>query len=166
MTAGGARMIRLAKMGELTFLPVSIRTGGILVIGGGRVATHKVRLLMRHTSDIRVIGAAISDELKESGLPYEEREVEARDLDMAKLLFICTGDHDLNRRLKDEAARRRIPASVCDSPELCDFTSPAICDVTDGVTIAVASDAKDVMRSIRIRDRIKQLIADGTLQID
>lgn len=153
-------------MANLTFLPVSLRTGGIVVIGGGRVATHKVSILRKYTRDIRIIGATVSDELKQSGLPYEEREVKPEDLSGARIAFICTGDHELNATLKREAERRRVIASVCDSPELCDFTSPAICDIGDGVTIAVASDARDVRRSIRIRDRIKQLIADGTLQID
>lgn len=154
------------RMENLTFLPVSVRTGGIVVIGGGRVATHKVSVLMRYTSDIRIIGASVSDELKRSGLPYEEREATANDLDGARIAFICTGDHELNAALKSEAERRHVLASVCDSPDLCDFTSPAICAVGDGVTIAVASDARDVRRSIRIRDRIKKLIDDGILQTD
>lgn len=82
------------------------------------------------------------------------------------MAYICTGDHELNRKLKQEAERRHVLASVCDSPELCDFTSPAICDVGEGVTISVASDSKDVRRAIRIRDRIRELIDDGTLQTD
>lgn len=153
-------------MADLTFLPVSLRTGGIVVIGGGRVATHKVSILLRYTHDIRIIGATVSDEIKQSGLPYEEREALPADLDGARIVFICTGDHELNAALKHEAEQRHALASVCDSPELCDFTSPAICAVGDGVTIAVASDARDVRRSIRIRDRIKQLIDDGILQTD
>lgn len=153
-------------MGHLTFLPVSVRAGGIVVIGGGKVATHKVKLLLRHTDDIRIIGSAISEELKNSGLAYEERAVTAKDLDGVRMAYICTGDHELNRKLKQEAERRHVMASVCDSPELCDFTSPAICDVGEGVTISVASDSKDVRRAIRIRDRIRELIDDGTLQTD
>lgn len=153
-------------MSELSFLPVSIRTGGIVVIGGGRVATHKVSILLRYTTDIRIVGVSISDELKQSGLPYKEREVRAADLDGARIAFICTGNHALNAEMKHEAERRHVLASVCDSPELCDFTSPAICALGDGMTIAVASDARDVRRSIRIRDRIKKLIDDGILQTD
>lgn len=153
-------------MESLTFLPVSIRTGHIVVIGGGRVATHKVSILLRYTTDIRIVGTSVSDELKQSGLPYEEREARADDFDGARIAFICTGDHELNAKLKQEAEARHVIASVCDSPDLCDFTSPAICALGDGMTIAVASDARDVRRSIRIRDRIKKLIDDGILQTD
>lgn len=157
---------RATHMENLTFLPVSIRMGHIVVIGGGRVATHKVSILLRYTADIRIVGTSISDELKQSGLPYEERDATPDDLTGAHIAFICTGDHALNAAMKQEAERRHVIASVCDSPDLCDFTSPAICAVGDGVTVAVASDGRDVRRSIRIRDRIKKLIDDGILQTD
>ena len=150
----------------LTFLPVSIRADNILVVGGGRVATHKATILKRYTDDVRIVGAELSDEIKSLGFAYEERRVELEDLRGARIVFICTGDHELNRRLKIDAERWHVLASVCDAPELCDFTSPAICAVGDGVTISVASDSRDVKRSIRIRDRIQELIANGVLAID
>jgi siroheme synthase (precorrin-2 oxidase/ferrochelatase) len=48
---------------------------------------------------------------------------------------------------------------------LCDFVSPAIFR-QDHVTIAVGSDAREVKRSIRIRNRIMDLIEKGILQMD
>ncbi len=150
----------------LTFLPVSLRAGNILIVGGGRVATHKASILRRHTRDVHIIGTSLSDEIKRLGFDYEERPVEKEDIRKARIVFICTGDRELNRELKGEAERWHVLASVCDDPELCDFTSPAICTVEGGVTIAVASDARDVRRSIRIRDRIRELIDNGTLSVD
>ncbi len=151
---------------SLTFLPVSLRAGNILIVGGGRVATHKATILKRYTDDVRIVGAELSDEIKNLGFAYEERRVELADLRSARIVFICTGDHELNRELKMEAERWHVLASVCDAPELCDFTSPAICSVGDGVTISVASDSRDVKRSIRIRNRIQELIDNGILAID
>jgi siroheme synthase (precorrin-2 oxidase/ferrochelatase) len=47
---------------------------------------------------------------------------------------------------------------------LCDFVSPAI--YKEGhVTIAVASNGRNVRQSIRIRDRIRELAQLGTLII-
>ncbi len=150
----------------MTFLPVSLRAGNILIVGGGRVATHKAGILRRYTRDVRIIGTSLSDEIKKLGFEYEERPIEKEDIRTARIVFICTGDKALNRELKEEAEHWHVLASVCDDPELCDFTSPAICPVEGGVTIAVASDARDVRRSIRIRDRIRELIENGTLSVD
>lgn len=130
------------------------------------MATHKASILRRHTRDVRIIGTSLSDAIKRLGFEYEERPIEKEDIHNARIVFICTGDRELNRELKREAEHWHVLASVCDDPELCDFTSPAICTLEGGVTIAVASDARDVRRSIRIRDRIKKLIANGTLSID
>jgi precorrin-2 dehydrogenase/sirohydrochlorin ferrochelatase len=47
--------------------------------------------------------------------------------------------------------------SVCDDPSLCDFISPAIVR-DENICIAVTSNATDVKRSIRIRDRVKDWI--------
>ncbi|MBF4212938.1 bifunctional precorrin-2 dehydrogenase/sirohydrochlorin ferrochelatase, partial [Pseudomonas donghuensis] len=63
------------------------------------------------------------------------------------------------------AAERHILTSVCDDPAQCDFISPAIYR-NDNLTIAVGSDSRDVKRSIRVRNRIKELIENDTLQID
>ena len=86
-------------------------------------------------------------------------------LDGVTLLFVCTGDHPLNHYIHSLARQRGILTSVCDSPAECDFTSPAI--YRDGdLTVSVASDGKDVRRSIRIRDRIKEAIEHDSIQID
>ncbi len=150
-----------------TFLPVTLRipATGILVIGGGHVATHKVLLLQRFTQRIRVVAQEVSDAIKTSGAAWEERPYAPDVLRGAHLIYICTSDHALNARIAADARRRHILANVCDAPALCDFVSPAI--VRSGcLTVSVGSDAQDVRRSIRVRNRIKQLISDDILSID
>ena len=151
----------------MDYLPITIKieSARILIIGGGKVATHKAQILSRFTDKATVIAKEISEGIK--ALPFHsiEKEFEPSDLEGVQLLFVCTGDHILNHQIKLLASRRGILTSVCDDPSVCDFVSPAI--YRDGnITIAVGSDAKDVKRSIRIRDRIKELIEDDTLQID
>ena len=151
----------------MDYLPITIRiaSANILIIGGGKVATHKAQILSRFTDSATVIAKEISDDIK--ALPFRaiEKEFEPSDLDGVQLLFVCTGDHDLNHSIKQLASERGILTSVCDDPSVCDFISPAIYR-DDNITIAVGSDSKYVKRSIRIRDRIKELIENDTLRID
>lgn len=112
-----------------------------------------------------MVAPEITDELKALPFQTKEKAFEPSDLDGVQLLFVCTGDHELNHQIKQLAAERHILTSVCDDPAQCDFISPAIYR-NDNLTIAVGSDSRDVKRSIRVRNRIKELIENDTLQID
>ena len=151
----------------MDYLPITIKivSTNILIVGGGKVATHKAQILARFTDQATVVAPEITEELR--ALPFHviEKEFEPSDLDGIQLLFVCTGNHELNHEIKQLAAQRHILTSVCDDPEQCDFISPAIFR-DDNLTIAVGSDSRDVKRSIRVRNRIKELIENGTLQID
>lgn len=151
----------------MDYLPITINiaSANILIVGGGKVATHKAQILARFTDRATVVAPEITDELK--ALPFHviEKEFEASDLNDVQLLFVCTGNHELNHEIKRLAAQRHILTSVCDDPAQCDFISPAI-HREGNLTIAVGSDSRDVKRSIRVRNRIKEMIENGTLQID
>ena len=138
------------------FLPININISGkqILIIGGGKVGLHKATILSRYTSDATII----SPEFREgfNSLPFRliRKRYEPNDLDGVFMVYICTENVELNRQIKRDAEDRNVLASVCDSPSLCDFTSPAIYR-NGNLTVAVASNATDVYRSIRIRDAIR-----------
>lgn len=151
----------------MDFLPIAIniKNTNILIVGGGKVATHKAQILARFTDRATVIAPDITEELKSLPFRIVQKTFEPSDLDCVDLLFVCTGNHQLNHEIKRLAAQRHILTSVCDDPAQCDFISPAI-HREGHLTIAVGSDSRDVKRSIRVRNRIKELIADDTLQID
>lgn len=144
------------------FLPVSINISGkkIVVVGGGRVGYHKCVILHRFTDKVTVVSKNFHEGFAE--LPFEciQKDYESHDLAGAGLVFICTENHILNARVKQDAERMHILASVCDNPSLCDFVSPAVYKDGD-LTISVASNAKDVRRSIRVRDNIRKAIEQG-----
>lgn len=142
------------------FLPININIEGrrIVIIGGGRVALHKATILSRFTDSATVIAPDFKDGFEELPFTLVRKEYEPEDLDGAALAYICTENHELNRSIHDDAHERHVLASVCDNPALCDFTSPAIFK-KDNLTVAVASDAKEVRRSISIRDSIEENFA-------
>lgn len=92
----------------MDFLPVSVRINGrkILIVGGGKVATHKAQILHRFTDTATVIAPEVSDELKQLPFTVIERPFEEQDLEGVQLLFVCTGDTALNHHIKELATRR------------------------------------------------------------
>lgn len=141
----------------MNFLPININISGskIVIIGGGNVALHKATILSRFTDNATVIAAEFKEGFEALPFTLVKKEYEPGDLDGAALAYICTENHDLNKRIHDDTHERHVLASVCDNPALCDFTSPAIFR-KDNLTVAVASDAKEVRRSISIRDSIRE----------
>ena len=148
------------------FLPVSINITGkkILLVGGGKVAYHKATILNRFTDNVTVIAPEFHEGFDSLPFIRIRKEYETGDSAGFFLIYICTGNEILNRWIKTDAEAEKTPASVCDNPSLCDFVSPAIHKEGE-MTIAVASNARDVRRSIAVRNRISELIKDGILKI-
>ena len=154
------------KVEEMQFLPISINVTNkkILIIGGGKVATHKATILERFVNKVTVIAPDFTDEIRQLPFTFIEKEYESSDLNGFFLVYVCTGNHDLNKLIKKEAEAKGILTSVCDSPFLCDFISPAI-HKEGNITIAVGSSGQLVIKSIEIRNQIKEFIEDGRIQI-
>ena len=154
------------KREELNFLPISINITNkrILIIGGGKVGYHKATILSRFT-DMAII---ISPQFHEgfNSLPFQliKKSYDVEDLKGAFLVYVCTENEELNALIKRDAERFGILTSVCDNPILCDFTSPAIYK-DENITVAVASNARNVYQSIDIRNQIQKLVVGGELKI-
>lgn len=151
---------------DLQFLPISINVTGkkILLIGGGKVATHKGNIMTRFVQNVTVISPDFTDEIKKLPFVFIEKEYEKTDLEDFFLVYVCTGNHELNTQIKLDAEELGILTSVCDAPLLCDFVSPAIYE-EDHITISVSSNAQNANQSVDIRNQIKELIQNGTIHI-
>jgi siroheme synthase-like protein len=154
-------------MADVSFLPIALRIEGrkIVIIGGGHVGLHKATILSRFTRDVTVISPTFLDGF--DALPFRlvRKAYTPDDLDGAFLVYVCTEDKALNRRIHDDAAARGILTSVCDDPALCDVISPAVYR-DENICIAVTSDGRDVRRSIRIRDRIRRWAQEVRERLD
>ena len=152
----------------MDFLPISVRItdSNILLVGGGKEAWHKAKILHRFTDKVTVVASEIPDEIRQLPFHFIERPFEDSDLEGVQLVFISTGSEAQNHHIKAVAQKYGVLASVMDDPSWCDFISPAISHQEgDNLTIAVGSDSKDVRRSIRVRNKINELIENKTLDI-
>ncbi len=146
------------------FLPVAlnIKNKKILIIGGGNVAFKKVMILIRYTKNITIIAEKISEKLKKM-CPYlclREKRFENKDLEGYQIIYCCTNSKTLNKRMYNLAKKSgNFLVNVCDNKKDTDFISPAIFKYRN-FSIAVTSDGFNVKRSIKIRDKIKEIWKD------
>ncbi|NJK98233.1 MAG: bifunctional precorrin-2 dehydrogenase/sirohydrochlorin ferrochelatase [Bacteroidales bacterium] len=137
-------------------LAIDVKGKKVLLIGGGRIAWHKIESLSQYADNIQVIATEVSDQIKEAGIPFTEKAYDPSDLPGSTLVYACTNIPELNHRVLNDAHQLGILVNVVDNPALCDFVSPAIYRKSY-ISVAVSSNAQDVYEAIRYRNRIKEL---------
>lgn len=144
------------------FLPLNIRIDNkkILFVGGGKIAMHKIQTVEQYTRDITIVSPEIHPDLKGKGFTEIYKEYDKSDLDGFFLVYACTNNIEINRKIKNDAEECRIMVNVVDNRELSDFISPAIIK-QDEMTIAVSSNGQNVKKSVEWRNRIRELMKNG-----
>lgn len=146
-------------------IAINIRNKRILLIGGGKVALHKIASLKQYEAELHVLAIDVCEEIKKQSVWYTEKAYERNDLTGAYLVYACTNIKSLNEQIYGDCQGLDILVNVVDNPLLCDFVSPAIYK-KDYLSVAVSSNARDVYKSIEVRDKIKTILEDDlTFQI-
>lgn len=143
-------------------IAIDVYNKKVLLIGGGRIAMHKIDSLKNYAKNIHIVAKEVCDEIKASGFTYEEKEYEINDLYGAVLVYACTNIKELNKKVKDDAATLNILTNVVDNPAVCDFVSPAIYR-NKHISIAVSSNGENVHKSIAVRNVIKDFFENDNL---
>src|SRR3989339_12884 len=100
--------------------PLAVMTEGrdCLVVGGGKVATRKVGLLLDAKADVTVISPDATPELKElidrKKVRYIQREFTDSDVENRFLVFAATDERAVNKQVIKSAQDRRI---LCNSAD-------------------------------------------------
>src|SRR5919199_5293 len=128
----------------------------VVVVGGGNVATTKVRALVPCRPAALVViapdaSAHIRHEARAGNVQWQARPYAAADLDGAALVFGATDDRDLNARVAADARRRNIPVLAVDDVPNCDFIAPAIVRRGD-LTIAISTAGRSPAMARRVRE--------------
>ena len=138
-----------------------------LVLGGGEVAIRKVSMLLDSNAGVTVVSPVIGKELAELGdegkITLKQRQYKTEDLRNTALVFACTDNKAVNKRVKEEAAARHIPVNVVDDPGQCDFVVPSV--IRKGnLTVAVSTSGELPLLSKKIREKIEETITDEYLE--
>jgi siroheme synthase-like protein len=134
-----------------------------LVVGGGAVATRKVKSLLGAGAHVRVVALTMSDELErlatEEELLNVVRELfDARHLEGTTLVVAATDDATLNASIAHEARAQHKLVNVVDAPELGTCVTPAV--YRNGDIVVAVSTGRVPNAATRIRDDITSRLDD------
>ena len=138
---------------------VDLRNRPCLVIGGGTVAERKVTRLLDEGAVVTIIAPTATDTLKDraaSGiLTWKAKKYERGD---EKPVFL-TDDESVSRMASQAAEDAGKLINVCDVPELCSFTLPAIVRQGD-LQLAISTNGKGPAFSRWLRQKLEQQFDD------
>ena len=148
------------------YLPISLRVDGcnILVVGGGRIAHDKIKLLLGCAARITVVSPELVPELhplRERGeINWVRRGIAPDDLDGRDIVYAATDDPAVNRHVYDSARERGLMINVVDQPALCSFITPST--VRRGsLSIAINTDGRCPAMSRAVRLKVEELIDEA-----
>ena len=148
---------------RLSVFPAFHKVAGrvVVVVGDGAESAAKVRLLQETEAAIRLVAEAPAGELIDligrGGVEHVARPFLPEDLEGAALVFAATGDRLRDGDVVAAARARGVPANAVDSPDLCDFFTPAIVNRAP-VAVAIGSAGAGPVLSQKLRGRIEAML--------
>ncbi len=143
----------------MNYLPVciSLDNKNILIIGAGRIAFQKIRILVNFTDNITVLSPEISDDVANYNLKTIKKHFEPSDLEGYDMVYSCTNNRHLNEEVSRVALEKKLLVNIVDFPGFSNFISPAIYR-QDHMTVSVSSSGRDVKKSVQWRNKIKEFM--------
>jgi uroporphyrin-III C-methyltransferase/precorrin-2 dehydrogenase/sirohydrochlorin ferrochelatase len=133
----------------------------IVVVGGGTVATRRVRALVEAGASVVVVAPRLAPEIVAHDVETHRRSFTETDLDGAWLAVACTDDRDVNAAVAAAAEQRHMFCVRSDAAPGGTARTPAVLR-RDGMTVAVTG-GDDPRRAVALRDAISLALDVGTL---
>lgn len=129
-----------------------------LVVGGGKVALHKIHLLLDAGAEVAVVSPEVCDELQalieQKQVAHTVRSFEDSDVEGAILVYAATNSRGANRQVLDGCRERNILCCCVDGNWADgDFTTPAITRHRQ-LTLSVSSGGKDCRQSKMVKNSL------------
>ncbi len=144
-------------------LPIffKVKDQNCLVVGGGEIASRKIRLLINAGARVHVVAPTLAPSIKKlvtrGEVQHRCRIFEAADLDAVILVIAATNQKLINEQISTLAKQQGLPVNVVDSPELCSFFVPSIIDRSP-IIVAVSSGGASPVLARLLRARLETVI--------
>ena len=143
-------------MSELFPVFLKLRGRRVLLVGGGAVATGKLRPLLDAGAQVTVVAPVVSDEIRASGVTVLIRGFEPDDLD-GVWFVVAAATRSVNGNVAQAAEQRRIFVNAVDDVENASVYAGAIVRKA-GVTLAISTDGHAPALAGLIREALERLL--------
>lgn len=152
------------------YYPVFLDLAGrqVLIIGGGEVASRKIETMLRCDARITVVARDAVSEISELAIAGRIRlmirEYRFEDLEGQFVVIAATSDMEINKRVAEDARRRKVLVNVVDDPQLCDFIVPAIFN-RGQIQVAVSTGGSSPALARVVRARLESVVTPALAEL-
>lgn len=140
---------------------VDLSDKSIVVVGGGNIATRRVKTLLSFTRNVTVIAPRITVELSELGktgqIQILNRPVKRSDFRQAYMVIAATNDRKLNDDIYRVCKEEGVYVNVSSDREKCDFYFPGVF-MKDEVVVGITASGLDHKKAKRVREEIENAL--------
>lgn len=140
---------------------VDLSDKNIVVVGGGNIATRRVKTLLAFTRNITVVAPQMTMELLEMGkagqVHTEIRPVKRTDFERAFMVIAATNDWKLNDDIYRVCKEEGIYVNVASDKEKCDFYFPGVF-MQDELVVGITASGLDHKKVRRVREEIEKVL--------
>ena len=137
----------------------------IVVVGGGNIATRRVKTLLQFTRNITSVEPKTTMELHELGkagyVNLINRPVKRSDFDMAYMVIAATNDWKLNDEIHRVCKEEGIYVNVADDKSKCDFYFPGVY-MKDEVVVGITASGLNHKKARKVRVAIQEAMEEST----
>ena len=130
----------------------------IVVVGGGNIATRRIKTLLQFTRNITAVAPKTTMELHELGkagfVNLINRPVKRSDFTMAFMVIAATNDWKLNDEIYRVCKEEGIYVNVADDKSKCDFYFPGIY-MQDEVVVGITASGLNHKKARKVRVAIQ-----------
>ena len=131
----------------------------IVVVGGGNIATRRIKTLLQFTRNITAVAPKTTMELHELGkagfVNLINRPVKRSDFTMAFMVIAATNDWKLNDEISRVCKDEGIYVNVADDKSKCDFYFPGIY-MQDEVVVGITASGLNHKKARKVRVAIQE----------
>ena len=131
----------------------------IVVVGGGNIATRRIKTLLQFTRNITAVAPKTTMELHELGkagfVNLINRPVKRSDFTMAFMVIAATNDWKLNDEIYRVCKEEGIYVNVADDKSKCDFYFPGIY-MQDEVVVGITASGLNHKKAMKVRVAIQE----------
>ena len=136
----------------------------VVVVGGGNIATRRVKTLLQFTRNVTAIAPKCTAELQELGktgyVNLITRAVKRTDFQMAYMVIAATNDWKLNDEIYRVCKEEGIYVNIADDKNKCDFYFPGIY-MKDELVVGVTASGLDHKRAKKVRVAIQEAMEES-----
>lgn len=133
----------------------------VLIVGGGKIATRRLKTLLNFDFNIVVVSKTITNEIEkiccDNNILFIKDSYNINYIENCFMVLACTNDAVCQKQIVDDCKNNNIFVNSCSDKNDCDFFFPSI-HTSNYTTVGIVGNGDDHHRTKQVANKIKGVL--------